>query len=102
MICADNVISVYGEDIVCGSEHFKGFISPIDPKNADKRNHPLAAGVADNTEYLLITDAELSESATVCTHGKSYEVRRAEPIYYAGSVSHYEYVLRPKGSVGNV
>lgn len=102
MICADKVISDYGEDIVCGNEQFKGFISPIEPKNSEKRNYPLVTGIADNTEYLLIAKAELAEKAILSTHGKSYEVRRAEPIYFAGSVSHYEYVLRPKGGAGIV
>ena len=102
MIYSDSIISAYGEEIVCGSKHFKGFISPLEPKNADTKHVPLAAGIADNTGYLLITNAELEEKSTVCVHGEYYKVRRVEPIYFAGSVSHYECILRPKGSDGNV
>lgn len=102
MIYSDNIISAYGEEIVCGYDSFKGFISPIEPKNADNKHVPLPAGIANEAEYLLITNTALAEKAVVGVHGESYEVRRAEPIYFAGEVSHYECVLRPKGSADDV
>lgn len=102
MIYQDNIIAAYGEEIVCDYDSFKGFISPIEPKNAENKHIPLPAGIANEAEYLLITNFELAEKATVCAHGENYEVRRVEPIYFAGEVSHYECVLRPKGSADDV
>lgn len=102
MIYQDNIIATYGEEIVCENDSFKGFISPIEPKNANNKHVPLAAGIANEAEYLLITNTALAEKAVVGVHGENYEVRRVEPIYFAGEVSHYECVLRPKGSASDV
>lgn len=102
MIYADSIIAAYGEEIICGDDSFKGFVSPMEPHNAEIKHKPLAAGVADNSGYLLITNTEVAEKSTVTVHGEDYEVRRTEPIYFANGISHYECVLRPKGSADDV
>ena len=102
MILSDNIIETYGETVTCNGSSFKGFFSPIEPKNAENKHIPLAAGVANEARYLLITNAHTEERSVVSVHGESYEVLRCEPIYFAENISHYECVLRPKGSAANV
>lgn len=102
MILPNSIISAYGENISCGTNSFKGFLSPIDAHNAEKKHLNLPAGVANAALYLLITNTAISENETVSAHGKSYDALRVEPIFLGGEVSHYECVLRPKGSVTNV
>lgn len=102
MMLSDNIIEAYGETVICGDSSFRGFFSPIEPKNAENKHIPLAAGVANEARYLLITNVETAEKSAVSVHGNSYVVLRAEPIYFAGGISHYECVLRPKGSAANV
>ena len=102
MRLSDNIIEAYGETVTSGGSLFKGFFSPIEPKNAENKHIPLAAGVANEARYLLITNVETEERSVVSVHGESYEVLRAEPIYFAGTISHYECILRPKGSAANV
>lgn len=102
MTVSANVISAYGEEVSCGSQSFKGFLSPIEPKNAENKHIPCPAGVANEARYLLITAENVGEGETVCARSESFEVLRTEPIYFAGEVSHYECVLRPKGRLGNV
>lgn len=102
MMLSDYIIEAYGETVTCGGRTFKGFFSPIEPKNAENKHIPLAAGVANEARYLLITNAQTEEKSAVSVHGESYEVLRCEPIYFAESISHYECVLRPKGSAADV
>ena len=102
MMLSDNIIASYGETATCNGSSFKGFFSPIEPKNAENKHIPLAAGVANEARYLLITSTETAERSVVSIHGESYEVLRCEPIYFAGDISHYECVLRPKGSAADV
>ncbi len=99
---SDNIISAYGEVISCENTSAKGFISPIDPKNAENKHIPLPAGVANEARYLLITNINIAEGGSVVAHGENYEVLRTEPIYFSGAVSHYECVLRPKGRLSDV
>ena len=99
---SDSIIAAYGESISFSGNSAKGFISPIDPKNAENKHIPLPTGVANEARYLLITSAEISEGETVTAHSENYEALRCEPIYFAGEVSHYECVLRPKGRLSNV
>lgn len=102
MTISRNVINAYGENISCENESFKAFISPIEPKNAENKHLPFPAGVANEARYLLICADEISERSIVSTHDERYEVLRTEPIYFAGEISHYECVLRPKGRLSNV
>lgn len=102
MTVSANVISAYGEEISCGNLSFKGFLSPIEPKNAENKHIPCPAGVANEARYLLITMENISEGETVCARSENFEVLRTEPIYFAGGVSHYECVLRPKGRLTDV
>ena len=99
---SDNIISAYGEAISYENTSAKGFISPIDPKNAENKHIPLPTGVANEARYLLITNINIAEGGSVITHSEEYEVLRTEPIYFSGAVSHYECVLRPKGRLSDV
>lgn len=102
MIVSENIIAAYGETVNYEGVPCKGFISPIDPKNAENKHLPLPAGIANEARYLLITGVSVAEGASVIAHAEEYEVLRTEPIYFAGEVSHYECVLRPKGRVSDV
>lgn len=102
MTISANVISAYGEVISHSNQSFKGFLSPIEPKNAENKHIPCPAGVANEARYLLITVENVAEGETVCARSESFEVLRTEPIYFAGEVSHYECILRPKGRLSDV
>lgn len=104
MKIAHGIFARFGEDITLDGVSAKGFISPVNAKKHDNIKKPTAVGVKNGAEYLLITENVMSacggEEIVHC--GKHYVSLRAEPVYYSGSVSHYEAVLRRKGGGGNV
>lgn len=102
MTASNSVISAYGETVIYDNRSFKGFLSPIEPKNAENKHLPCPAGVANEARYLLITGENIAERETVCARNESFKVLRTEPIYFAGEISHYECVLRPKERLSNV
>lgn len=94
----------FGEDITVNGDTVKGFISPVNAKKHDDIKKPTAVGVKNGAEYLLLTETELSPCGgdEIVHKGKNYVSLRAEAIFFAGEVSHYEAVLRKKGGGGNV
>jgi hypothetical protein len=101
----------YGRNLTIASAEYpagraaRGFISPLDgtdTENLQKYTHP---GKMNKEKYLFITGpsaiAEGETRLTVTTDGKYYEVLRAEPVYAAGGIGHWEGVMRLKGGASD-
>lgn len=104
MRIAHSIFERFGEDITVNGAAAKGFISPVAPKKHDNIKKPTAVGVLNGAEYLLITECAMSPCGgeEIIHMGKRFSALRAEPVFYCGSISHYEAVLRKKGGGGHV
>ncbi len=102
MTVTGRILHNYGEDIAVGSAEGKGFISCLDPDDAQIHKTQLAPGVTNNSKYRLITDTEsIAEGDAVTAAGRSYIVLRVEPVRILGAFSHNECILKLKGGAGN-
>lgn len=99
MKLSHNVFTRYGEDISLNGTQTKGFISPVNAKKYDNIKKPVAVGVKNGAEFLLLCPEEMAPcGGDIIIHkGRTFETLRAEAEYFCGEVSHYEAVMRPKG-----
>lgn len=110
MSISDGILSRFGRDIVVsdknGDKHARGFISPLNIRDTDSMCSVLPAGVKSDIRYLLICSAQaLADGGcgkTVTSGGYRFELLRAEPVYFAGELSHWEGILRLAGRAENV
>jgi hypothetical protein len=98
MTITNRLMNNYGEAVTIGSNEGRGFISCLDPDDAQIHKTQLAPGVTNKSKYRLITDAEgISEGDCVTAAGRSYVVLRVESVRIFGAFSHNECILKLKG-----
>lgn len=97
------VIESYGESITIDGKKAKGFVSAMDSKSSDEHRQHLPAGIADNTEYRLITSCSSPEEGMTVTCGeRSFTIVRVEPVTVALKFSHNECVMKIREAEENV
>ena len=102
MTVTNRLLHNYGQSLTIGSAEGRGFISCLDPDDAQIHKTQLAPGVTNNSKYRLITDAEnIAEGDLVTAAGRSYIVLRVEPVRIFGAFSHNECILKLKGGAVN-
>ncbi len=102
MTVTNRLLHNYGESVTIGSNEGRGFISCLDPDDAQIHKTHLALGVTNNSKYRLITDTEgIAEGDCVTAAGRSYIVLRVEPVRIFGAFSHNECILKLKGDAPN-
>lgn len=83
----------------------RGYIQPMDPRNAGEVRRRLRPGTLNAAEYLLIAGpsalTEGETEVTVSSGGRLYELVRAESFGVGGAVGHWEGVLRLKEAAGD-
>lgn len=106
MTAANRILQSYGESITVGTAESRGFISCLDPDDAQTHKAHLTPGVTNNSKYRLITDAEgiaegIAEGDSVTAAGRRYVVLRVEPVRIFGAFSHNECILKLKGGTAD-
>lgn len=102
MTVTNRILHNYGEKITVGSAENRGFISCLDPDDAQIHKMHLAPGITNNSKYRLITDSEtVAEGDCVTAAGRKYIVLRVEPVSIFGAFSHNECILKLKGGAAD-
>lgn len=99
---AQSVIRRFGEALTVDGKAAKGFLQPMHPKDADINKRPLQSGVKNDETFLLITDTEVKEGERIVFNNEAFEVCRSTELRFMGKASHFEAVLRSKGSAEDV
>ncbi len=79
----------------------RGFIQPLDIRDASRPDRPTKPGLVNDQRYLLLVPANAIDEGeteiTVTAGSRLYELLRAESVTIGAETSHWEGVLRLKG-----
>lgn len=83
----------------------RGFLSPMDSKNAKIHRRAFPAGYSDDARLFVLLPADAlfddAPGKTLIHGSESYELLSATPVYFLGELDHWEGILRLKEAPEN-